>query len=521
MTDVDVAIIGAGINGAGIARELSRRGVSVALFDKGDIGSGTSSASSKLLHGGIRYLEHGDLRLVFEACQERHHWLTYAPHLTRRQSFLIPIYSHHKRPKWMVHSGILLYNLLSGFKQIGRNRMLSVSETLQRQPTLNPKGLLGSALYYDAQVDDARMCLEAALQAESWGAQCYTYHRIDQIRSEKNAPHILEGTNILKNKPFKIAASGIVQTTGPWTDQMVKKWGLRRPTSLPLLRPSLGSHIVTAPFLKEDALLISANDGRVFFAIPWQGKTLIGTTDHAYEGNPDTADITQKDVDYLMENLYALMPNLPRPLPILGTFSGIRPLSLDNRGTVGSTSREHRLIWLSEKHLCITGGKYTTFRRIAKEAADTLIAKLRLNTTITEDVHPLFGGKIDTQTQENLYAQAPHLPDLYREALLTRYGTAAHHVLPYLSGHNNREIAPCLRRGEIVYMIAVEKAKTLDDLLRRRTHVFIGLTDSLLQEIAQVCTDAWHWDDVTQKAAIANATERYIDAPHRLSTPST
>lgn len=522
---VDVAIIGAGINGAATARELSRMGHSVVLLDKGDIGAGTSSASSKLLHGGIRYLENGELKLVFEACQERYHWLKHAPHLTQKQSFIIPIYRHHKRKKWMIHAGILLYGLLSGFRQVGRNRMLSVAETLKRQPGLNPQGLVGSALYYDAQVDDARMCLECALQAENWGTKLYTYHQIDRIAHEGNR-YILSGKNTLKDKSFSFTADAIVQATGPWTD-ILNAQGYQSHTDsistqapTPLLRPSIGSHIVTPSFLKEDALLISANDGRVFFAIPWQGKTLIGTTDHPYADTPDNASISAQDVAYLFENLYAIMPQLPKPLPILGTFTGIRPLTRDNHSSVGSTSREHAFTWLSNKHLCITGGKYTTFRRIAKDAAELISEKLPRPNLVIDPIETLFGGRVTPDLLPELATLAPYLEKEQLKTLIRRYGAAARYVLPYLLGKDNtRFLTPTMLRGEIGYMIAVEKAKTLDDILRRRSTLFVDLKPDLLEEIAQTCLEALGWTPAEKNKAIADATERYIHAVHRLSQP--
>ncbi len=514
MIHVEVAIIGAGINGAGTARELSRMGHSVALIDKGDIGSGTSSASSKLLHGGIRYLEQGNFKLVFEACQERYHWLKYAPHLTKKQSFIIPIYRHHKRKKWMIHAGILLYGLLSGFHQVGHNRMLSVAETLQRQPELNPKGLVGSALYYDAQVDDARMCLECALQAETWGTQIYTYHQIEHIQPHEKG-HLLSGKNTLKNKSFAFTAEAIVQATGPWTDIATTQWRMETP---PLLRPSIGSHIVTVPFLKDDALLISANDGRIFFAIPWQGHTLIGTTDHLYNDTPDHASITPADISYLFENLYAIMPQLPRPLPILGTFTGVRPLTQDRHDTVGATSREHAFTWLSDTHLCITGGKYTTFRRIAKDAAALIAEKLTAPNMDINPVESLFGGRITPELLPELAKSAPYLDKERLQTLIRRYGAAARHVLPYLAGKDNtRELTPGFMRGEVGYMIVIEKAKTLDDILRRRSTLFLTVTPPLLEDIAQACVEALGWTPSEKNAAIADAQERYLYAVNRLS----
>lgn len=537
---VDVAIVGAGINGAGTARELSRRGYSVALIDKGDIGSGTSSASSKLLHGGIRYLEHGELKLVFEACQERYYWLKHTPHLAKKQSFLIPIYRHHKRKKWMIHAGILLYGLLAGFRRVGHNKMLSIKETLQRQPGLNPKGLLGSALYYDAQVDDARMCLECALQAESWGAKIYTYHSIESIEKHEKG-YLLSGKNTLKHKDFSLTAEAIFQATGPWTDILNAKWATPSKETqqdpetppVPLMRPSLGSHIITAPFLKDDALLISANDGRVFFAIPWHGQTLIGTTDHPYDGNPDMATLSEADMHYLFENLYTLMPSLPKPLPLLGTFTGVRPLTKDTHSSVGTTSREHAFTWLSKKHLCVTGGKYTTFRRISEAAADLVSEKISApeQSLVLAPIHTLFGGEITAELLPHLQKEAPHLELNILIHLINRYGTQAKHVIPYLSGRDNsRPLIPpsgksvtteTLLRGEIGYMIAIEKAKTLDDIIRRRTTVFINLSEALLEDIAQACLEAFGWTTEQKNTAITDAKERYIHATHRLSKSNT
>jgi len=212
------------------------------------------------------------------------------------------------------------------------------------------------------------------------------------------------------------------------------------------------------------------------------------------------------------------MPQLPRPLPILGTFTGVRPLTQDGHDSVGATSREHAFTWFSDTHLCITGGKYTTFRRIAKDAAALISEKLPPSNLDISPVETLYGGRITPELLPELALSAPHLDKARLKTLIQRYGVAARHVLPYLSGKDNdRELAPGFMRGEVGYMIGVEKAKTLDDILRRRSTLFLTLTPSLLEDIAQACLEAFGWTPSEKNAAIADAQERYLYAAHRLS----
>src|SRR5579871_1117429 len=266
---VDLAIIGGGINGAGLAAQAAQAGLSVVLFEKGDFASGTSSKSTKLIHGGIRYLEQARFPLVFEALHERYRLIQMAPHLVHPISFLLPVYRGDKRPAWMVKIGLWLYDLLAGRKNIARHQWFSPAQALAEAPDLNAENLVGCGLYYDAQVNDARLVMENILAAEKVDARCLNYCRVTQIDLQPSQARVFfhdersgqEGT---------LSASCLVNASGPWANQTAK---LLSEDSLSLVRPTRGTHIVVPEVLSQQAVLVmSREDSRVLFVIPWRGK---------------------------------------------------------------------------------------------------------------------------------------------------------------------------------------------------------------------------------------------------------
>jgi glycerol-3-phosphate dehydrogenase len=318
----DVIVIGAGINGAGIARDAAMRGLKVLLLDKGDIGGGTSSWSTRLIHGGLRYLEHGELGLVRESLRERAFLMNIAPHLVRPLRILVPIYKHARRGVWTIRAGLIAYDLLSGGKSLPGHQMLSVSETLQQAPGLNREGLVGAAVYFDAQVEYAeRLVLENALSAVAHGATVITYARVDKLIVEggkvrgvefipvqspmskvQSQPtpgtagvNVRTGSNSDRVSPTMrqglATARVVINASGPWIDQVL---GASAPDSPRLIGGTKGSHLIVAPFAgaPDTAIYVEAEtDARPFFIIPWNGNYLIGTTDIRYDGDLDDVEI--------------------------------------------------------------------------------------------------------------------------------------------------------------------------------------------------------------------------------------
>lgn len=435
-SEFDVIVIGAGINGAGIARDAAMRGLRVLLIDKGDIASGTSSASTRLIHGGLRYLEHFEFGLVRESLRERETLLRIAPHLVRPLPIAIPIYKQSQRGPVTIRAGMIVYDLLSFTKSLPRHRILSRRETLEQLPGLNPEGLLGSALYFDAQVEFAeRLVLENVLSASEHGAEVYTY-----------AP--------VTTKQLALA-SVIVNASGPWVDYVLDEVPFESPK---LIGGTKGSHIVVAPFAGAPANAIyleAESDKRPFFIIPWNGNYLIGTTDLRFEDDPDKVQSELWEIDYLLAetNRAFSEARLTRD-HVLYTYSGVRPLPVTGKKDEQSITRRHFI----REHprmsnlLSIVGGKLTTYRSLAEECVDLIFRKLgRPSPPCT--------------TAKEVLPGAVNFSSVGSEARLLRvYGSRANQVTQL----NNDPFT-----SEILFAFKHEFAKTLADCFLRRT--MIGL----------------------------------------------
>src|ERR1700722_2117280 len=303
---VDLLIIGGGINGAGLAALAAHSGFSVVLLEKGDFASGTSSKSTKLIHGGIRYLEQARFPLVFEALHERSHLLKLAPHLGHPLAFLLPVYNVDQRLPWKLKIGLWLYDLLAGVHNIARHQWFSPSETLELAPTLRGEGLLGCGLYYDAQVNDARLVLENILAAEQAGAHCLNYHQALSTSDTNGSFTEIRFQDLQSGKENNISARCVVNASGPWANQTAK---LFQTDSAPLVRPTRGTHLVVEQVLGEKAVLITTRqDKRVIFVIPWRGYSLVGTTDLDDSGDPDQTKPSEAEIDYLLTEAARLFP---------------------------------------------------------------------------------------------------------------------------------------------------------------------------------------------------------------------
>ncbi|HKG96900.1 MAG TPA: glycerol-3-phosphate dehydrogenase/oxidase, partial [Pyrinomonadaceae bacterium] len=309
----DVIIIGAGINGAGIARDAAMRGLKVLLVDKSDVGSGTTSAPTRLIHGGLRYLEHFEFGLVRESLRERETLLKIAPHLVRPLPITIPIYKRSRRGRATIRAGMIAYDLLSGGKSLPRHRMLSRSETLKHSPGLNPHGLLGSALYFDAQIEFAeRLVLENVLAARAHGAEIFTYTPVTNLVAEGGLVSGVEFVSAEGQREFA-RAEVVINAAGPWIDRVLERLLEQGPVaSHQLIGGTKGSHIVVPAFpgAPANAIYLEAqSDRRPFFIIPWNGNFLIGTTDVRFEDNPDEVRSELWEIDYLVAETNLAFPS--------------------------------------------------------------------------------------------------------------------------------------------------------------------------------------------------------------------
>ncbi len=377
----DIVVIGGGITGVGIARDAALRGLSVALFEKGDYASGTSSKSSKLVHGGLRYLEHGEIGLVFESVSERRVQTRVAPHLVRPLPFLIPIYEGAKPGLELMNVGLWIYDSLALFRAPRLHKTFRGRKAaLALEPQLKPDGLRGVLEYYDCATDDARLVLENAIDARTLGADCRTYTEVTRLeRADDGRITGVAVRDRLTGETEVVTARAVVLAAGAWTDEMIRRFEI--PMERPVLRRTKGVHVVLPRErlpLARAITLISPVDGRVMFAIPWRERTVLGTTDTDFTGSADQVAADADDVTYLCESGNGYFPgaNLT-PSDVISTWAGLRPLiAAPPNVDESEISREHEVFTRKDGLVIIAGGKLTTYRRMAREAVDKTLGLL-------------------------------------------------------------------------------------------------------------------------------------------------
>jgi glycerol-3-phosphate dehydrogenase len=454
-TQFDLIVVGAGINGAGIARDAAMRGLKVLLIDKGDVGGGTSAGSTRLIHGGLRYLEHFELGLVRESLRERETLLKIARHLVRPLAMVIPIYKDSQRGWATIRTGMIAYDLLSWGKSLPRHRMVSARETLRRMPGLNAEGLVGSAVYYDAQVEFAeRLVVENVLGAIEHGASLLTYKRVSELVSEGGR---IRGVVLDGDFADVALAEVVINAAGPWVDQVIDQ-GIGDAKER-LIGGTKGSHVVVAPFegAPESAVYLEAvSDRRPFFVIPWNGNYLIGTTDVRFEADPDEVRSEAWEVEYLLTETNRAFPvaQLTRD-SILYTYSGVRPLPFTSDEDEQSITRRHFL----REHprftnlISVVGGKLTTYRSLAQESVDLVFEKLGRKSVRCETAEVLLPGATGDP------------PANVCERWRRIYGSRARQVAELAQQLND----PDPLAAEIVFAFEEEFAKSLADCFLRRT----------------------------------------------------
>jgi glycerol-3-phosphate dehydrogenase len=370
----DLLILGGGITGAGVALDAVLRGFRVALIDKGDFASGTSSASSKLVHGGLRYLEHGGFHLVHEALHERGRLLHNAPHLVHPLRFVIPFVRGARVPPWKWRLGLVLYDLLAGAANIRRNRTLCARSLLAEFPRLKAEAVHGGATYFDAAMDDARLCIEVVRTAALNGARVANYVEATAFERQDGRIAAVRALDLVGGADLLLRARQVVNATGPWVDAVRRLAG---EDGGPVLRPTKGVHLVVPDLgLGAAFLLLHPADGRVFFVIPWMGKTLLGTTDTLCDEPPEGLAVTPGEVAYLLEGYnHHFAPGL-QASDVLGAFAGLRPLLRSRPGEPSALSREFRLFASPSGLLSVAGGKYTTYRHMAEVITDAVTLRL-------------------------------------------------------------------------------------------------------------------------------------------------
>jgi glycerol-3-phosphate dehydrogenase len=475
----DLIVIGGGIVGAGVAREAALRGLSVVLFEQGDFASGTSSRTSRMIHGGIRYLEQGEFRLVFEASRERAILHRLAPHLVRPLPFLFPIYKETGRRPGMIRIGMILYDLMALFQNFHPHRMLSAKEVLQQEPGLSPAGLRGGALFYDAQMDDARLCLEVLLSAQSSGAAIFNYMPVEGFLCRDGRITGVWVRDVLTGERHEVLGTQVINATGPWLDRVAS---MADPTAPSRLRTTRGIHLLVPRITQHHAVVVTSHpDERVFFVLPWKEETLIGTTDQDYKEDPAHVRATPEEVAYLIHETHRVFPNSGLTEDqVIARFAGVRPLV--NEAGVGASevSRETDVSEGPGGMISIVGGKYTLYRLTAQRVVDRVVRKSRMkaNPSQSDQQTPLWGGGM-ASLEDYLQTEVPSairkygVPQEEVQRLIRVYGTRYERLLERVS--KDRLLLSPVVPGEpeimvqIDYAVEEEMAMKLSDFLRRRT----------------------------------------------------
>ena len=511
----DLLVIGGGITGAGVARDAALRGLSVALVERDDFASGTSSRSSRLIHGGLRYLEHGYVHLVLEASTERRLLLRLAPHLVRPLPFTWPVYRGARVARWKLAAGLALYDALALFRNVGRHRRLSANEVARREPALARDGLVGGAAYFDAATDDARLTLANALGAAAAGAIVVNHAEARALTVENGRATGAVIVDRLASAGPRIAVSAraIVNATGPWTDVIRR---LEDPAGVATVRGTKGAHVAVPRdrIGNRDALtLLSPIDGRVMFVLPAGTNAIIGTTDTHTTVPPDDVRASERDVRYLLESVNAFFPAARLTAPdVVSAWAGIRPLIASGFGDgPASASREHAIVRSARGVIAVTGGKLTTHRLMAAQVVDEVLGTLGRGRcrSPTESV-PLPGGDIASISDEIALATADVGSAGLARHLVEAYGTGWRAVWDIATDDRAlaQPLVPGLHylRAELVHGVTREMACTLADLLVRRTHVAFETKDrgrAAATEAARIVAPLLRWsgDEITASLA--------------------
>jgi glycerol-3-phosphate dehydrogenase len=515
---LDVIVIGAGINGAGIARDAAMRGLSVLLLDKGDVASGTTSYSTRLIHGGLRYLEHGEVGLVRESLRERERLFKIAPHLVQPLPLLIPSYQGNRRGPLLIRAGMIAYDALSPGKSLPHHQALNREAARKRVPGLARNGLRGAMLYYDGQVEFAeRLALENALDARDHGALLRTYHQVDQILNRGGKVSGVAGHDLLTGAPFRATAAIVVNVAGPWVDSVLAETemtGSRR-----MIGGTKGSHIVVDPFPGNPAVGVYAEshfNGRPFFIIPWNEAFLIGTTDTRYDGCLGWMTADDREIDWLLAEANRLIPDagLTRA-DIRYSYAGVRPLPASPGAEEGSVSRRHMIVDHARHGgprglLSVVGGKLTTYRELAEQVVDVAlrIGKRPSVRSRTAEI-PLPGGRTPQPWLEfkRAFMREAEMPTRSTEHLLRVYGSRAIEVLAMATTPELRAVIDPESgaiAAEVPWAFRQEGARTLADLLARRSMIGLGSNAGVGADVsaARVARETLGWDEARHNSEI-------------------
>ncbi len=498
----DVLVIGGGITGAGVARDAASRGMKVALINANDFAFGTSSRSSKLVHGGVRYLENYEFSLVFEALSERAKLFTIAPHLVHPLRFMIPVFKDSRVGMFLMGVGMWLYDALSLFEAPELHERLSAKESLASIPSLRSSNLSGSYVYSDAYMDDDRLVHETLRAANEDGAVCVNYVKASEVGTKEGLVQSVNCKDEISGQTFSIQAKHFISTVGPWTDQLgnnfFENWKK-------ILRPSKGVHLTLRKerLPLNSAVVMGAEKGaRIVFAIPRHEMVIIGTTDTDYSGDPSQVSTQVEDVEYILKVANEYFPNAHLTAnDIVASYAGIRPLVNDGAETEGKTSREHTIINDPRNITFVAGGKYTTYRKISEDCLRSVLKYFSLEEQVkynrNKTVAPLNPNVSDdlllkTKLQKPSIALEMGLKESDVELLIERHGAEVFDMIekwPHLKGRS----VWCF---EAMQAIETTMCLHLVDFYLRRTPLFLSLPDhgqKFRDEVLDVFASYYSW----------------------------
>ena len=500
----DIVVIGGGATGLGVAVDASQRGFKVLLLEKNDFAKGTSSRSTKLVHGGVRYLAQGNIKLVVEALRERSFLLANAPHLTRVQQFIIPAYSLFD--KWFYGIGLYIYDLLAQKRSLGHPHILGKTAAMNVVPTLNKKGLRGAIVYADGQFDDARLAMALARTADDLGGTMLNYFSAAALIKENGKLIGVTAKDELGGETYEVKAKVVVNATGVFVDSILE---MDDPDSPAAVMPSQGVHVVVGKhFFPGDAALMipKTKDGRVLFALPWHNAVVIGTTDTPLDQISEEPVALDEEIDFIIGQFNAYNEKKISRKDLLSVFAGLRPLvKTSNKGNTALASRDHTILVSSSNLITITGGKWTTYRKMAKDAVNNaaFVAKLPVVKCATRKLR-LHG----------------HSPSIKYGSPLYAYGTDAALIRKMImeSPELAKPIHPAFEycKAELVWAVENEMAMTVEDILARRSRILfldaraaIASAEMVAKTMAELLQkdDAWRADQVLRFCEMA---EQYL-----------
>lgn len=510
--EFDILIIGGGVTGVGAALDAASRGLKVALVESQDYASGTSSRSSKLIHGGLRYLEQYDFKLVREALHERELMVSsLAPHLVKPVGFLYPLHEKYKERTY-VGAGLALYDILRGFQRaLPWHKHLSANKIVQIAPSLRSDLITGAIKYFDAQVDDARHTLAIARTAARHGAVMASRVQCEDLVREGKRVIGAKVRDLNSGNLITVSAKVTVMCAGVWSDQLHENFGIKPGYKVAM---SKGSHIVLPKSaITSDAGIILKTTVSVLFIIPWGDKWIVGTTDTPYKADRTNPVATKEDIEYIIEQANRVLYPKINKEQIIGVYAGLRPLVANEFGSkTTKLSREHTVDRPAPGFVSIAGGKYTTYRIMAKDVIDLAVKDLRriIPESVTDKLPAIGADGYFALTQQS--SQLAEIAGISEETivhLLNRYGSLISEIFEIIDGDSDlaQPISTDLPylKAEIVYAASHEGAQSVDDVLSRRTRIAFEASDggeSIAQVVATLVAPILGWDTAAKKESV-------------------